>query len=190
MAGPAPKSASRRGYLRGGLPGVYRDGDNRSPDRQRPFGMRFVQALEEVLDPIVCLLDSLPQHIDPALAPDDMLELLGMWLGLEIDDAAPAGQRRAMVRQAMELSRTRGTLAGLELTLRLTFPDLALHVHDQGGVSWSAEVGAPPMTSPGFEVVSRRPLTVEERAAVERVVTRAKPAHVTHRTVVREADWP
>jgi phage tail-like protein len=172
-AGAAPRSASERGYLRGGLPGVYREGE---------FGMSFVQALEEVLDPVVCLLDTLPEHIDPELAPEDMINLIAAWLGLETEDA-PASQRREMVRRAPELSRLRGTRAGLELTLRLTFPDLPLHVYDLGGVSWSAEHEVPPAPAPAIEVASDVELDADRRADVERVVARAKPAQVAHRIV-------
>ena len=43
-----PEVASSRAYLRNGLPAMYQDGD---------FGMRFVGALEELLDPIVAVLD-------------------------------------------------------------------------------------------------------------------------------------
>ena len=38
-----PPVASSRAYLRGALPAVYQDGD---------FGMRFIGALESLLDPI------------------------------------------------------------------------------------------------------------------------------------------
>lgn len=168
-----PRSASQRAYLRDGLPAVYRESD---------FGMRFVQGLEELLDPVVCLLDALHDHIDPALAPDDLVELLAAWLGLETDDA-PRTQHREILRLAPELSRLRGTRAGLALTLRLTFPDLGLHVYDHGGVSWSAEAGAPPASAPALEVACDAALSDDQRAAVERVVVRSKPAHVAHRIV-------
>ena len=51
-----PPVASTRAYLRNGLPSLYQDGD---------FGMRFVGALEELLDPIVAVLDGLHKHFDP-----------------------------------------------------------------------------------------------------------------------------
>ena len=63
---PVPSPASNRRYLRDGLPGLYRDDD---------FTMRFVGALEQVLDPIVSVLDALPAHFDPELAPLDILAL-------------------------------------------------------------------------------------------------------------------
>src|SRR5215211_5588767 len=63
-AGPkdTPKVASSRAYLRGGLPAVYQEGD---------FGMRFIGALETLLDPIVAVLDALPAHFSPGHAPRD-----------------------------------------------------------------------------------------------------------------------
>ena len=73
-----PPVASSRAYLRGGLPAVYQDGD---------FGMRFVGALETVLDPIVAMLDALPAHFDPDHAPRDVLDLLAAWLGVELDES-------------------------------------------------------------------------------------------------------
>jgi len=54
-----PGSASGRSYLRTGLPAVYQTGD------RTDFGMRFLTALEMVLDPVVALLDNLPSHFDP-----------------------------------------------------------------------------------------------------------------------------
>src|SRR3954449_5209701 len=69
-----PQVASSRAYLRGGLPAVYQDGD---------FGMRFVGALEEMLDPIVGVLDGLPAHFDPDHAPRDVLHLMVPCLGID-----------------------------------------------------------------------------------------------------------
>ena len=75
-----PPVASSRAYLRGGLPALYQDGD---------FGMRFVGALESVLDPIVAIIDALPAHFNPDHAPRDLLNLLSAWLGIEVDESQP-----------------------------------------------------------------------------------------------------
>ena len=95
-----PPSASSRLYLRVGLPAIYQEGD---------FGLRFVGALETVLDPILALLDSLDSHIVPELAPEDLLALLASWLGVELDEAWGVDRVRDLVRAAAELSRWRGT---------------------------------------------------------------------------------
>ena len=54
-----PPVASSRAYLRDALPAVYQEGD---------FGMRFIGALESLLDPIVAVLDALPAHFSAAHA--------------------------------------------------------------------------------------------------------------------------
>ena len=120
-----PPVASGRAYLRGSLPAVYQEGD---------FGMRFIGALETLLDPIVAVLDALPAHFSADHAPRDVLNLLSAWLGIDLDESQTPAQRRAMVRQAAEIGRRRGTRAGLELALSLAFPKLPLRVEDLGGV--------------------------------------------------------
>src|SRR5258707_956260 len=95
-AGGTPAVASTRAYLRNGLPSLYQDGD---------FGMRFVGALEELLDPIVAVLDALPAHFDPNHAPRDVLELLAAWLGVDLDESQELRHQREMVLRAAELGR-------------------------------------------------------------------------------------
>ncbi len=99
-ASTAPQVASARGYLRRGLPAVYHDDD---------FGMRFVGALETLLDPIVSILDNLPAHFDPDIAPLDVVDMLAVWLGLEPEESWSEELRRELVRRAGELTRKRGT---------------------------------------------------------------------------------
>jgi phage tail-like protein len=125
---PPPQPVSARAHLRENLPAVYREGD---------FGMRFVGALEHVLDPIVALLDNLPAHFDPRHAPPDVVELLGAWMGLERDEARRGEDRRELALGAAELLHRRGTCAGLEQALALAFPGVPLRVEDGGGVTWS-----------------------------------------------------
>src|SRR4051812_3682253 len=112
-----PQVASTRAYLRNGLPSLYQDGD---------FGMRFVGALEELLDPIVAVLDSLHSHFDPNHAPPDILGLLAAWLGVDLDETQKISDQREMVVRAAELGRRRGTVMGLELALKLHFPDVPM----------------------------------------------------------------
>ena len=86
---PAPRPCPGARSLRDNLPGIYGEGD---------FGMRFVGALEAVLDPLVAALDNLPEHFDPEYAPRDVLDLLTAWLGLEHDEARSGEERRRIVR--------------------------------------------------------------------------------------------
>ena len=171
-----PAVASSRAYLRGGLPAVYQEGD---------FGMRFIGALETLLDPIVAVLDGLPAHFSADHAPRDILDLLSAWLGVELDESQAPQQRREMVRQAAEIGRRRGTRAGVELALALTFPGLPLRVEDRGGVRTAPpEEGmeTPPST---FIVYCDKPIPEETQAAVARCIEHVKPVHTTYRLRVK-----
>ena len=172
-----PEVASSRALLRNGLPEIYREED---------FGMRFVTALERVLDPIVAILDALPHHFDPDLAPRDVLSLLSAWLGVDIDESQPIATRRETVRQAAELGRRRGTVSGLELALELAFPKLPLRVEDEGGVVWSTDTSAEVEQKPArFIVYCDKPISADMQAAVARCIEQHKPVHTTYRLRVK-----
>ena len=170
---PAPHSVSERGYLRSRLPGLYAESD---------FAMRLVGGLEAVLDPLVAVLDNLPEHFDPAYAPRDVLDLLTLWLGLEHDESRTGEERRALILSAPELMRFRGTRAGVELALELAFPDVPFRIEDPGAVRWSREQpGSAREESPSFVVYCEVPLPDSKLAAVARLIDQVKPAHVSFR---------
>jgi phage tail-like protein len=162
--------------MRDALPAVYREGD---------FGMRFVGALEHVLDPVVALLDNLPAHFDPRHAPPDVVELLGAWLGLEHDEARRGEDRRELVQGAAELLRKRGTRAGLEQALALAFPGVPLRVEDGGGVRWStAHEGAEGSASEA----SSEDTTAEQQSTPDVPAPAPEPAPKPRSTKAPEPD--
>jgi phage tail-like protein len=172
----SPTPASSRRYLRGGLPALYQEED---------FGTRLVAALERVLDPVVAVLDSLPAHFDPELAPVDILGLAIAWLGLDHNEAQPTAQVRALVQRAAELGRLRGTRDGMALALELNFPQLPLRIEDGGGVMWGADGELPDPGPPAFVVYCDAPISHDEAASVARVIESVKPAHVGYRLRVK-----
>ena len=177
-AGPktTPPVASSRAYLRAGLPAVYQESD---------FGMRFIGGLEELLDPIVAVLDALPAHFDPDHAPRDILNLLAAWLGVDLDESQEIRHQREMVRRAADLGRKRGTVAGMELALKLAYPDVPLRIEDQGGVRWSLDqhpVDAPP---PSFVVYCDKPVVEEVQAGIARCIEQHKPVGTRYRLRVK-----
>jgi phage tail-like protein len=179
-AGPVdtPPVASTRAYLRNGLPSLYQDGD---------FGMRFVGALEELLDPIVAVLDGLPAHFDPNHAPRDILELLSAWLGVDLDESQDIRHQREMVLRAAELGRRRGTVKGLELALALHFPELPLRVEDNGGVVYAGRPAPAESPSSSFVVYCDSPVEENVQAAIARCIEQYKPVHSTYRLRVKAA---
>lgn len=174
---PEPTPAHSRRYLRAGLPAIYQEDD---------FAMRLVGAFEHVLDPIVALLDNLPAHFSPELAPLDILDLSTQWLGIERNESQPSAQVRTLVRRAAELGQLRGTRAGVELALKLNFPELPLRVEDNGGVSWSAEGGELPAPGPpSFVVYCDEPIERDVAATISHVIEAVKPAHVSFKLRVK-----
>ena len=171
-----PPVASSRAYLRSGLPAVYQESD---------FGMRFIGGLEELLDPIVAVLDALPAHFDPDHAPRDILNLLASWLGVDLDESQEIRHQREMVRRAADLGRKRGTVAGMELALKLAYPDVPLRIEDQGGVRWSLDqhpVDAPPSS---FIVYCDKPVTEDVQAGIARCIEQHKPVGTSYRLRVK-----
>jgi phage tail-like protein len=173
-----PQVASSRAYLRNGLPALYQDGD---------FGMRFVGALEELLDPIVAVLDGLQYHFDPSHAPEDILQLLAAWLGVDLDESQDIRHQREMVRRSAELSRRRGTVKGIELALALHFPDLPLRVEDNGGVVYAGRPGPDKTPPSSFVVYCDAAVQENVQAAVARCIEQYKPVHSTYRLRVKAA---
>jgi phage tail-like protein len=171
-----PQSASSRAYLREGLPSLYSDGD---------FGMRFVGALESVLDPIVAVLDALPEHFNPDYAPRDILNLLSAWLGVTLDASQPISVQRDTIRRAAELGRRRGTKGGMELALSLAFPDVPLRVEDDGGVVYSTKGERVESKLPQFVVYCDKPVDEKTQAAIARCIEQFKPVHTAYRLRVK-----
>ena len=176
---PSPEAASSRSYLRRGLPAIYAEND---------FGMRFVGALERVLDPIVATLDALPAHFDPELAPVDVLGLMTAWLGLQYDESLTTDELRQLVAQASELGRRRGTLAGLEMALKLNFPGVPLRIEDHGTITWSTDPDAPPPSPEArtsFVVYCDEPVPEARQWAIAQIIEDLKPVHVSYRLRVK-----
>ncbi len=168
----APPSVSRRALMRDSLPPIYREAD---------FAMRLVGALEGVLDPIFALLDSLPANFSADYASRPAVDLLAAWIGVELDEALELDARREVVRMGAELHRWRGTARGLELALKLTFPDLPIRVADDGGVHWSSDGEPAEPRRAHFTVFVERALAAERLAAVARCIDHHKPMHCTYR---------
>ena len=72
-----------------------------------------------MLAPVLSTIDNLDAYLDPWLTPPDFLDWLAGWFGLELDATWPEERRRALVANALELGRWRGTVIGLALLVEL-----------------------------------------------------------------------
>jgi phage tail-like protein len=162
------------------LPGLYQEDD---------FARRLTSGLDDVLAPVFCTLDNLDAYFDPNLAPADFIGWLAGWVGLTLDENWPVERQRALIAQAAELYRWRGTARGLAAHLAL-YTGTEPEILDTGGCQWSKTPGAPlPSTAEARVTVRVRvadPSSVDRRR-IERIVTAAKPAHVLHEIEVLQA---
>ena len=177
--GPVPELASPH-PLGERLPALYLEDS---------FTQRVLQAMDEVLAPVLACLDNLDAYLDPNLAPEDFVQWLTGWLGLGLDESWPLASRRASLVEATALYRVRGTAAGLAAYLEL-LTGTQVEITDSGGAAHSTVPDAPFPGSPTPELVVRlrAPAGVPavDRALLDSLVAAAKPAHVVHRLEVVE----
>jgi phage tail-like protein len=151
----APPSATAREYLRRGLPAVYLDVDD--PRAGEPFASRWMGGLEEVLDPIVTLVDNLAWHLDPRLAPEPLVRMMLSWLGLIVAVDLPIDGARRVLMHAESVGARRGTLRGLFEVLTLAFPALEFDVRQDARFTVGDDPAAcPDAPAPSLTVSYRR----------------------------------
>lgn len=170
------------------LPGVYRDAwlDEELRTGRAPFGPRFLAAFDDVLSPVIAVLDNLDSYFDVDTAPEDFLPWLGQWVAASVDASWPEERRRAFIGQAADLYRRRGTAAGLRDHLKV-YTDGNVEVKETGDSSWSLEPDGPlPGKSEPVVVVliSVDDPTTVDVARLDAVIRASKPAHVVHRLQV------
>jgi phage tail-like protein len=96
-------------YL-GDLPVVYHDND---------FLGRFLQIFEAIWEPAEQREDHIAMYFDPATCPATILPWLARWLNLELNPHWPEARQRALLSEAVELYRWRGTRYGLTRMIEL-----------------------------------------------------------------------
>ena len=153
------------------MPSVYAEDD---------MAQRFTLALDDLLAPVISVLDCLPAYFTPGLAPVDFVAWLGTWLGAEITGDEPEETLRVMVAGAAGLHRLRGTAAGVREAVRLAF-GVEPEVVESGGAVWSARPRGPFPGDPTPHMTVRLRIANPESidlARLERVVTSVRPAHI------------
>jgi phage tail-like protein len=156
------------------LPALYQDDG---------FAQRLMSAFDQVLAPVFSVLDNFDAYIDPTLTAEDFLGWLAGWMGVELDQTWPLDRQRALVLQAAELYRRRGTVIGLREQLEIV-TGATVEVIDSGGVAWSRTPGAQlPGTAPASVTVrvTAAGSSALDIGRIEQMVSAAKPAHVPHR---------
>ena len=194
LAGDLPSPAP----LAHGIPAVYRDPDPLPGLPDGSFVRRFTAALDAVLAPVFCTLDSLPAYFDPMTAPEQFLDWLAGWVGLELYERWPPDLRRTLIAGAVHRHHERGTRAGLEEIVAIFTDAEHVTITESGGVwertvpslnessppAFPPEAGAPngPWMAVTVGIGKERAARADERDRVKHlvkaVVDRVSPAHV------------
>jgi phage tail-like protein len=144
------------------------------------FCRRMVAALDEVIAPVFTTLDCFDAYLDADLAPDDFVDWIASWVGLDIDETWSLERRRTLIKNAAILYRIRGTAAGLAAHLAL-YAGATPTISDNGGCEWSQTPDSP------FPGVARPRIDVRlvvdddtgiRRGTVNRIVDACRPAHI------------
>ncbi len=163
------------------LPSIY---------RQDAVLRQVLRIFEAVMVPLERVVDALPLYTDPAMAPDEFLPWLAHWVGVALDGDWPIERRRALIADAVEIHRWRGTRRGLTLHLRAyTGTEPLIQEHYEGfvlspesGLGWNTHL-TPAVRNPVLFVIT---VPVPEPRRVDPMVLRAiveadKPAHTSYR---------
>jgi phage tail-like protein len=105
---PAP-IARTSAYLRH-LPIIFQDND---------FLGRYLLLFESIWEPLERRQDHVESYFDPATCPASFLPWLAGWLDPSLDTQWPEARLRALLGEAVELYRWRGTRYGLARTIEL-----------------------------------------------------------------------
>jgi phage tail-like protein len=155
------------------LPAAFQEDD---------FCLRMMSAFDEVLAPIFTTLDCFETYLDPTLAPDDFVDWLASWVGVDIDETWTQERRRRLILDAVALYRIRGTAAGLAAHVNL-YAGVTPEIQESGGCEWSQTAGSPMPGSTHPHLTVR--LRVEDaanvkRTTVSRIVAASRPAHMPY----------
>ena len=169
------------------LPSVY---------QQDPFMRRLLLIFESVLVPLEQVVDMLPLYTEPEMIPEEFLPWLAHWVALSLDSAWPVERQRALVADAVEIYRWRGTKRGLKLHIA-TYTGIEPVIQEaqggfvlgrESGLGWTTQLAVAPRNPLLFIVT----VPADNPRAIDPEVLRAiieedKPAHAVYRLRVVRA---
>lgn len=159
------------------LPAMFHEDD---------FARRFVAGFDDVLSPLVAVLDNIETYFDPRLAPSDFVAMLAGWVGVELDETWSDEARRALVSRAVALVKLQGTVAGIRQLVEI-YTGVSPEIEEGGACVLSESPNGEMPGRAGAPIVVRvhvaDPASID-RVRLDRLVASAKPAHVRHEVQV------
>ncbi|MEJ8632147.1 hypothetical protein [Streptomyces sp. MS2.AVA.5] len=175
--------------LRAILPESYRQGD---------FADRFLAGFDDVLSPLITVLDCLDAYFSPSTSPDDFVAWMLEWTNTSLPACVGSTGRRNALLLGHRLHGLRGTAAGLELLIRHVLGG-RVDLTESGGTHISPQPGAAGTTAtPAESWAHVRVLLPHGMSAgrtnvaddVEDLVQEWIPAHVSATVIVEDQEDP
>ncbi len=148
---------------------------------------RLTTAFDAALAPVFTTLDCFESYLTPRLAPEDFVDWLASWVGIDIDETWTLERRRQLVEDAVALYRVRGTAVGLAAHIRL-YTGATPELEESGGCAWSETADSPLPGSSEPHIIVRLevpdPSTINA-TTVNRIVADSRPAHLPYGVEIR-----
>jgi phage tail-like protein len=181
-AGYTPEWMALRSRLLNYLPGIFSEGEEAS------FLGRYLLIFETIFDSVDLTIGQLPSYFAADSSPEEFLPWLASWVGLVLDEGWPVERRRAVLANAMELHRWRGTVRGLTDHL-LLYTGAKPEVVERGSglkLGKDSRLGHQTVLGRGdrtnhFSVILRVPDPAAfDRNRIRIVIEAQRPAHTTY----------
>lgn len=188
--GHVPEWMYARSSLLKLLPAIFSE----EPDVD--FIGRYLMIFETIFDAIDEVVGQLPAYFHPHSAPEAFLPWLGSWVDLVVDDGWPLERRRAVLANAMELHRRRGTIRGLRDHIEL-YSGYEPEVVERGmglKLGPKSRLGHQTVLGRGdrpyhFSVILRVPdPEAVSRSRLRTIIEAQRPAHTTYALFVLPLD--
>jgi phage tail-like protein len=141
------------------------------------FTGSLLQIFESIWGPLDRQVDQLYAYFDPHLTPSEFLPWLGTWVDLVLDENWPEARRRALIQNAADLYRRRGTAGALRDYLEI-YLGIRPEILEDG-----------PDGNPyhfGVTIRTENPDSIDQDR-VKRIINEEKPAHTLYTLTVEKA---
>ena len=120
-------------HLFDGLPAIYR------ADDKSGFVYRLLSLFADELAGVEETVDGIRNRLSPDHAPKDFLPWLASWVALVLDETWPVEKRRALIKQAVELYKWRGTIRGIKTFVEI-YTGLTPNIIEHFKIGWQIGV--------------------------------------------------
>jgi phage tail-like protein len=142
-----------------------------------PLICAFLRSLDEVVAPVIQVLDCFDAYLDPKMAPPDMLAYIGSWILADVEDVWFEDAIRDDVAKAHERATWAGTAQAIRDRL-VPREAQSVEITDSGATLVSMTPSSPSDWIGGDSPSVRVSIEATDLTRIRRIVSRLVPAHL------------